>query len=69
MSNFLIFVYIAAGVWAANRTIYTRYMVFGKLSDIIWQKIMFGMFLGWILIPIALIGLLRDRRKKCAAES
>lgn len=51
----LFLVYIALGWWAANRTIYANKITIGAWNAIFFQKFMVAFFLGWLLIPIALI--------------
>lgn len=51
----LFIIYLILGYWAANRTIYANKIVFGTWSAIFMPKFWVGMFLGWLLIPIALI--------------
>ena len=51
----LLAVYIALGWWAANRTVYANKVLFGSWNAIVLQKFAVALFLGWILIPIALI--------------
>lgn len=57
----LFIVYIALGWWAANRTIYANKAIIGSWNAIILQKFTVAMFLGWLLIPIALIKVLTGR--------
>lgn len=51
----LLIIYILAGWWAANRTIYVNRIIVGQWSAIVIQKFIVAFLLGWILIPIALI--------------
>lgn len=51
----LFIIYLILGYWATNRTIYANKIVFGTRNAIFMQKFLIGMFLGWLLIPIALI--------------
>ena len=51
----LFIVYIAAGWWAANRTVYANRVIFGQYSTIMMQKFIVVLLFGWALIPIALI--------------
>ena len=55
METILVLVYIVAGWWAANRTIFANYAMFGTWNSIVLMKLFAALFLGWILIPIALI--------------
>ena len=55
METILVIVYIAAGWWAANRTIFANSAMFGTWNCIVLMNLVAALFLGWILIPIALI--------------
>lgn len=58
-------VYIPMGVWAINKLYYDRFsiIVVGDYGDFILKKVIFGLFFGWILIPIALVVWLFENRK------
>ncbi|MBQ8923224.1 MAG: hypothetical protein IJ053_00375 [Lachnospiraceae bacterium] len=48
--------YIIAGYWAANRTVYKNYVIVGdNVMNIFVRKIVVALLLGWILIPIAIV--------------
>ena len=49
----LFIVYIVAGWWAANRTVFANHAMFGSWSVIL--KLLVAIFFGWILIPVAII--------------
>lgn len=52
----LVIAYIAAGYWAVNRTIYANKVVFYSDGMALFiQKAVYAIFLGWALIPIALL--------------
>lgn len=51
----LLIIYLALGYWATNRTIYANRVVFGTGTAIFCEKMAWALFLGWLLIPIALI--------------
>ena len=52
----LFILYLILGYWAAGRTIYANKIIFTSMPfGFSFGKFMTGMFLGWILIPIALI--------------
>lgn len=57
----LLLIYVAAGYWAANRTLYANKILFGSWNAIVFQKICAALFLGWLLIPIALIRVIFGR--------
>lgn len=50
-----VFFYIILGYWAVGRTIFKNYIMVGTFTSIIIRKVIVGFFLGWILIPIAII--------------
>lgn len=55
LGSILLIIYIAAGWWAANRTVYANRVVFGQYTTILMQKFMVALLFGWLLIPVALI--------------
>lgn len=57
--EFLILIYVAAGYWASGRTIYANKILIGTSSAIFRKKVFTAFFLGWLLIPWAIIGLLK----------
>lgn len=57
----LVLIYIILGYWAVGRTIYKNRILIGSMTAIFCQKLALGIFFGWILIPIALIGMLFGR--------
>lgn len=58
----LLFIYIILGYWAAGRTIFKNSIMIGSFTAIFMRKVIAGLFLGWILIPIALISLLIGKK-------
>lgn len=54
----LVFIYLILGYWAAGRTIYKNYVMIGTFTDIFMRKLIAGLFLGWILIPLAIISVI-----------
>ena len=55
MGEFLFIIYAIAGYWATGRTIYANKILIGTNSAIFFQRFMWGILGGWILIPIALL--------------
>lgn len=53
--SILFLLYIALGYWATGVTIYANKIVFHAFGQLFLQRVILGMLLGWILIPIALI--------------
>lgn len=54
----LLVVYMIAGYIAAGKTIYANTIVFGGLEGLgnhFIEKVVVGLLLGWILIPVAII--------------
>lgn len=58
----LIFIYMILGYWAAGRTIFKNYVLIGSFTTIFMRKVIAGLFLGWILIPVALISLIFGKK-------
>ena len=52
------FLYLAAGYWAAGKTVYANKIMVGSWSSMVIQRMVVGAVLGVILIPIALIKLI-----------
>ena len=49
-------VYFLAGYWAVNRTIYAnKVVIYSDGMQLFIQKSVYALFLGWLLIPVALI--------------
>ena len=66
MGNFtgiVLLAYAAAGYWAANRVLFAKHILIGGLKDVFYTKLFIAIILGWILIPVALIQLLRNKGK------
>ena len=52
----LLLIYAALGYWAVGKTIWAnKTIVYNSGSALFIQRTVYGFFLGWILIPIALI--------------
>ena len=55
----LVIIYVIAGYWAVNQTIYrNKVFIEFKPGSVFIRKVTYGAILGWILIPVALIRLL-----------
>lgn len=50
--------YTVLGYWAAEKTIWAGKLFFGSWSQIGFQKQITVIFLGWLLIPVAIIKVL-----------
>lgn len=55
MEILLIFIYAILGYWAVGTTIYSNKVHIGTLSEIFLTRLILGVLLGFILIPIALV--------------
>ncbi len=53
----LAIIYLILGYWAAGRTVYRNRIMIGSFQTIFIRRVIVGLFLGWILIPIAIISL------------
>ena len=51
----LLIIYWVLGYWATSHTIYRNYILIGDIKTIRIKKMIWGLFLGWLLIPWALI--------------
>lgn len=55
MDMILLIIYFIAGYWAVGKTIYANKIVIYTGNALFFKKLFLGMFLGWILIPVAII--------------
>lgn len=55
MDAILFIIYIALGYWAVGKTIYANKLRIGSISNLFLSRLILGIFLGFILIPIAII--------------
>ena len=62
MGVFLIVIYLVAGFWATKKTIYAnKVVIYSNPTAFFYQRLVFALFLGWILIPVALLKTLAGR--------
>ncbi len=54
----LLCIYCIAGYWAAGVTIYANKIRFGSMYYLFMSRFVIALFLGWILIPWAIIKML-----------
>ena len=54
-------IYLILGYWATGRTIYRNQILIGTASNIFLRRVMMGAILGFVLIPIAIIGMLFEK--------
>lgn len=57
----LLIIYLVLGFWATGKTIYANKIVFSSGGYFFFKRVFWGLLLGWILIPIALIKALSGR--------
>lgn len=55
MAIVLMIVYFALGYWSTGKTIYANKILIGTYQNIFFQRLCIGIFLGFILIPVAII--------------
>lgn len=55
MAEIIFAIYVIAGYWAAGYTIYANKIRIGTTYNLILTRIVTAMFIGWILIPWAII--------------
>ena len=55
METVIIIAYAALGYWAAGQTVYANKIRIGTWKDLFLTRLIVGVLLGWILIPVALI--------------
>ena len=55
MAGVLLLAYCIAGNWACGVTIYANKIRIGTGNDLFLNRLIVGIILGWILIPVALI--------------
>ena len=54
----MIFIYMALGYWATGRTIYANKIIIHAPGALFFRRLVWGLFLGWLLIPLAIIKLI-----------
>lgn len=62
MIEILIIVYVIAGFWAAGVVLYENKIVVAVPGALFIRKLLFGILLGWIFIPIAIFKRLTKKR-------
>jgi len=55
MESILIIAYAVLGYWAVGQTIYANKIRIGRASDLFITRLILGLLLGIILIPIAIL--------------
>lgn len=51
----LVIIYIIAGYWATNQTIYANKIRIGSNLYLFMSRLVWGAIFGWILIPWAIV--------------
>ncbi len=54
LEGILLVIYVIAAYWAAGQTIYANKIRIGTWNDLVLTRLIVGMLLGIILIPIAI---------------
>ena len=56
MEKVLVILYWAVGYWAVNKVLYeNKVVIYSSYSALLIKKLSYALFLGWILIPIAIL--------------
>lgn len=55
METLIFIVYAALSYWAAGETIYANKIRIGTASNLFMSRLVYGCFLGIVIIPIAII--------------
>lgn len=65
-AGILLFMYVTVGMWALNKLYYSRIdmIIYESYWDFIKKKLVIAIFFGWLLIPIAVIVVIVENRKK-----
>lgn len=58
----ILIIYLIAGYWAAGVIIYENKIVIHSFGQLFIQKLIYGAFLGVVLIPMAIIKRLIQKR-------
>lgn len=51
----LALIYMILGYWATGKTIYANKILIGKWNVIFIQRFIWGLLLGWAIIPVAIV--------------
>ncbi len=51
----ILLIYLVAGYWAAGKTIYANKIRIGTFNELFMARLIAALFLGWILIPWAIL--------------
>lgn len=54
----LMIIYLLLGYWAVGRTIWANKVMIGTSGAIFLNRVFYALFLGWILIPWAILKLI-----------
>ena len=53
--RYMLLLYVVAGYWAVGKTIYANKVRIGTWTSLFLERLILGIFLGIVLIPIAII--------------
>ncbi len=51
-------IYLLLGYWAVGKTIWANKVMIGTGSALLFNRVFYALFLGWLLIPWAIIKLI-----------
>lgn len=54
----VVILYWIIGYWAVGKTIYANRIILGSWNQIVIQRMVWALILGWLLIPIAILKVL-----------
>lgn len=55
MENMLLLIYVVVGYWAVGQTIYANKIRVGSWDKLFLGRLILAVFLGFILIPVAIV--------------
>lgn len=55
MNNILLLAYLVVGYWAVGQTVYANKIRIGSWDKLFLRRFIIALFLGFILIPVALL--------------
>ena len=55
MGTIFLIIYVVAGYWAVGQTLYANKIRIGTWSNLFLTQLIWGILLGFVLIPIAII--------------
>ena len=58
----VVIIYLILGYWAMGQTIYANKIRIGTMENLFFNRLVLGMFLGWIIIPIAILKVIFSKK-------